>query len=198
MTSLTISRPVASPLRAEAADLQTHALEGIGRAARFECPAPQKFCARSRHLPSAGEDLLTRFDRTGPAITMTSCRPPPLHWESEPPYRGAKTAARKLIRRGNAVRFGDPRHHLKILHVEAGRLAYTRQNCLLCTRSAMDVETDLYHPRQHMLDLFLGGTMFCIATIISVLVSSYFLFGWNPWLHRQPTPPPVHLFAKCA
>ena len=46
--------------------IEAHALEGVGRAARFECAAAKEFRAGGLDDLRAGEDLLAAFDGAGP------------------------------------------------------------------------------------------------------------------------------------
>jgi hypothetical protein len=64
---------------------------------------------------------------------------------------------------------GDTGHYLKVLHIKTGWLADTGQDGLLRACGAVHVESNLDHPRQDPLDLFLCG---------------FVLHGYNHFLFR--------------
>jgi hypothetical protein len=137
--------------------LDAHALEAVGRAARLVRASAQELCARGGGQLRAQQDLLARFDRAGPGHDDDLLAAD--HHAVGERDLGAlrpEAAPRQLVRRGDAVGVVYAMQHLELHHIEVRRRAHPGEDGLVRAGGAVNVEPELHHALDHVLNLLLG------------------------------------------
>ena len=137
---------------------QPHALEAIRRAARLERAAPQELRTSSGHLLRTQPNLLAALHRARPGHDnhFIAANDQPIR-KRDPRSLRSKPAPRQLVRRRDPIRLLHTRKHLELRHLKVRRRSHPRKNSLRLTRCPVDIKSQLHHPLNHMLYLFIGG-----------------------------------------
>ena len=144
-------------------DLQAfdaHALEAVRRAARLERAAAKELRAGGGNLLRAEANLVAAFNRAraghdddlfaadGDAVGEADVR-----------TLRAEAATGEFVRRGDAISLVNTGEHLEFSDLEVPGCAHTRQNGLRLACSPVDVEAQLDHALDHVLDLLISSSI---------------------------------------